>query len=371
MQMVYMPHIALGNVEEINIGDVKIWNFHKKATAYISDQILREHISEIIKSNIYEDNPITDVGIISIGSIDFRQFSQDELRTVQEASLLLFLSCLTCNSVLLHNPNGGHFMRTSENFDLQIQNFQPSDLNIAETSGFIVRCTRGGHKIGEKKFVAPSCILHPIDFRLDEELVEYTLRLKGVGGKRLFGRIIGAAELFRQSYYNHDNVSVEARVLLQIAAFEILLELSRQARRDFKGKVEKYCKLPGEQQYTYTYEVHGKKERERRTRKGIWADKFYTLRNHVIHGDKIRARDFIFMDTARHIDIAPMFFVLIIKNLINEKLNSHIFYDEITWSKEKIDQHQVKGFEYEPNIIRKALTEAKNVTNQYRFISIL
>jgi len=39
----------------------------------------------------------------------------------------------------------------------------------------------------------------------------------------------------------------------------------------------------------YKFQVWDKKLPESRTLKAIWADRFFTLRNHVIHGDTVHA----------------------------------------------------------------------------------
>jgi hypothetical protein len=92
MQLVYIPYLSLGQTEEIDIGDVKVWNFDKKASQYISDEKLKQLVQDIIESNIYDGNRVRDIGIISIGEPDFRTLNETEMRMVYEASLLLFLS---------------------------------------------------------------------------------------------------------------------------------------------------------------------------------------------------------------------------------------------------------------------------------------
>jgi hypothetical protein len=364
MELVYMPYLALWEVKEVKVGGAKIWNFDKMADIYIPDNGLRRQLRTIVESNISSDNnPIKGMGVISIGDIDFRELGERELQIVRETSLLLFLSALSRNIIRSKYTNAGHFMRTSENFDVMIQHFVPGEPYIAEISGQIVQQTRMGYKIGEKKFYAPSCVPRPLTFELDQTLIDNVIRLKDAKQKKLYKRILQATEFFRQSYYNHMNVSLTSMVLLHIAAFEVLLELSESnPRKDFKDKIENYCSLPSDRLYTNTYETRGGRQKEQRTMKGIWADKYYTLRNHIIHGEKIRGSDFIFRNTALHRDIAAMFFVLLVKMLINEKSGRriNIFYDEIVWHPSMVSGAWDKGFEYNENIIRKALDSVRS-----------
>jgi hypothetical protein len=249
-------------------------------------------------------------------------------------------------------------MRTSENFDLVLQNFELHNRHIAEMSGYIVTKQMMGYKIGEKRFHAPSCLLRPLDFRSDQELIQGIIKLRKIAGEAIFNRIVRATDYFRYSYYNNGvNISQQARVLLHIAAFETLLELPEvNPRKYFKQKIEDCCSLAGEKRYTNWYERKGGKKEEQRTIKGIWADKYYALRNHIVHGDEIHRRKFMFCG-ARHFDIATMFFVLLIKKLINEKLSRKIFYDEIVWNPAEVNGIMKKGFEYQENVLRKAFAQ--------------
>jgi hypothetical protein len=369
MQLVYIPYLAMNNVDEIDIGNVKVWNFSKSASTYISDTQIRRHVRRIVRSNICRGKIIDDAGIIAIGTIDFRALPAEELNAVYEASLILFLACLSHNVTSLRSANAGHFMMTSENFDIVRQNFVPGNLDIAETAGYIVTGLHGGFKLGKKKFYAPTCLIRPLNFNPDKELINGVLKLRyKKGSKKLFKRIIYSADLFRQSYYNHDNVSIQSRILLQMAAFEVLLDIAkRDQRKDFKNKIEKYCSLQNERRYVHYYVSHGRKMLDSsRNYKGKWADAFYSLRNRIIHGDNVAQREFVYRKSARHIDIATMFFILVIKKIINEILNDKIFYDEIRWWPKDMGTTTKRGFEYSDNRIYKALVQQQSIARKIK-----
>jgi len=63
-------------------------------------------------------------------------------------------------------------------------------------------------------------------------------------------------------------------------------------------------------------------------------------------------REFVFQRKQRHLDIAVMFFVLLVKELINEKLRrkSRYFTDNITWTKYFNGYETKEEFVYERNI---------------------
>lgn len=350
MQIIYFPYLSLDRQGEINFGDVKVWNFGKKARKYIPDKQLRAYLRKILYSNISHNKKIKDIGVLSIGDTDFRQFNQEEFDTANEIRLILFLSFLSLHNTVERKANAGWYMATSENLEFVIQNFEPYTEFISENTGSIINIGIGGYKIGEKKFYQPSYVIQPQRFSLDGLLIQQLLRLNKKGGKRLYHRILRATDLFFESYYNNPNVSRNARVLLQIAALETLLDLpSRSQRKDFKDKIENFCNLSKEKQYLHCYEDRGRKVPERRSIKAIWADAYYSLRNKIIHGDVVGSKDFAFKGKQRHIDIAILFFTLLIKRLINAKFKKKIFYDEIIWGKTKDGTDVYEGFIYQNN----------------------
>ncbi|MBE0434059.1 hypothetical protein IBX73_11430 [candidate division WOR-3 bacterium] len=203
-------------------------------------------------------------------------------------------------------------MATSENFEFIIRNFELDSDYYSETVGFVVQQSVAGYRINRDKFYAPRFMPMPLNFSFDEELMAQLLWLR-CNRKRLFQKILKAIDVFFEAYYNTPAVCPSARVLLQVNAFEILLDLS--SRTDFKNKLESLCTYKGEKKYSYYYEKHDPRikktvrEKERRTLKGIWADRFYVLRNHIIHGRVVKPMDFISRQHQRHFDIALLFWV--------------------------------------------------------------
>lgn len=183
----------------------------------------------------------------------------------------------------------------------------------------VVRVTHLGYKIGETEFLRPPHVLNPMRFRTDDKLLNQLDWLRQ-RQRALYRRIIRAAAVFLESYYNAPNVDIRARILLQAAAFEILLDLPEgAARQAFKDHVERLTNLAGERRFKYSFELpRGRKGKETRSVKGMWADRFFTLRNHIIHGESVRNTEYIFRGKQGHFIIAPLFFVFIIERLIDE-----------------------------------------------------
>jgi hypothetical protein len=360
LQMAYLPYISMDSQDEIQIGRVKIWNYSRKAAYYIKDIKLRQHIAKIIGLNRDRRDPINDIGIVSIDDIDFRQFTKAEMREIHEACTLLFLSVLS-SQFNLKGDNVGHFMRTSDNFRCVIQNFTVGDKYIAEIEGMIIRINAmnliKNVVIHKPRYV----VLNKFDFRYDPKLLENMVILKN-RRKSLFNRIVRATEVFKQSYYNSEDINLALRILSQMSSFETLLSLREPTRKNFKDKVELYCVTPSDKRYVHYYKNRGRKYNDiPRTIKGKWADSYYQLRNAITHGDIVKPNQFIFKGSMHHFDLAIMFFIVIIKKLINDGLKKKIFEVDIHWDKKKKDFEYVDRTGYSLYIkqLKKEIRDAK------------
>src|SRR5437588_9996933 len=113
MQLIYFPHLMLGNIDELSYGKIKVWNFQKKAAEYIPDETLRNKIKALLATNKYGGKPIQDMGILSIGDIDFQEATQEDMNTANEVKLILFLTYIAQNNVTAQGANAGHRIATS------------------------------------------------------------------------------------------------------------------------------------------------------------------------------------------------------------------------------------------------------------------
>ncbi len=329
----YFPYLCMRDVSEIDLGFIKIWNFSKKKDIYISNPNVKAKVARILQTHTSHWSPLEGIGIVSIGDTDFREFTSDELKNIRLARLILFLCFLSENNTHNPYPNVGHWMATSENFDVVFQNFLLDDEHISEQTGAIISFLTGGYKLGEVKFQKPGFVPTPMRFSVDNNLLKGFLELKNKK-PHLFNRIINASEIFLESYYNSPSVSRNARILLQMSAFEILLNLPEvQQRMYFKKAIRDYTVFSGEKVYTHYSERYGKKVKERLTKKEIWADTFYVLRNHIIHGANPSEKEFIFNRKQLHTDISLSFFILCIKKLIEKKLRKYPCENEIKWKR--------------------------------------
>jgi len=205
LQIAYLPYISMAPQDEIQVGRVRIWNYSMKTEEYIQDVDLRGHIDKIMGLNVHRGNPIRNIGIVSIGDIDFRPFSEDELHDIYEACIILFLSVLSYQMNLKGN-NVGFFTRTSENFRCVIQNLKLGDPHIAEMSGMIVNISNMDLISHVSINKPPYVVLDQFTFNYDSKLLDNLVRLK----KRKKDYIIASLE--RQKY--SARVITTARILV-------------------------------------------------------------------------------------------------------------------------------------------------------------
>lgn len=167
--------------------------------------------------------------------------------------------------------------------------------------------------------------------------------------KKLYERIIKAAAIFFESYYNDPNNSVNSRILLQASSFESLLNLSEgRGRADFKDIIRVNYFRSDSSLWRYSSErSNGQKATESEGVHVMWGDKFFTLRNHIIHGSNVKQREFNFMNKQRHTDIAAIFFISLVKRLINKKFGRTVFSDLIGWKRYSDGDLKFEGFSYE------------------------
>jgi len=348
-QLIFMPYLAMREEEPLKIGDVEIWNFEKQSSQ-ITDPAVRTRVGELLAMYRQagriptKSAQLRGIGIVSVGPRDFRQLSSSELDQIQAARTILFLCCLAKNSLL--GPRGGFMVYTSENFETIYQSFVLDSEYLSEASGVLIRIQLGGYKIGETVFTQPAYINTPTSFGYDEKLFTALVGLR-TNDPAMYRRVLRAGSVFFESYYNTPAVDISARILLQAVAFEVLLELPEaRQRQHLKTKIEKLANTANEKTHRYTFEMGNKKVRESRSLKVMWADRFYSLRNHIIHGAFVSRNEYNFLRTQHHLAIAPLMFTFVLKRLIDEVNvaagRPREFYERLDWG--VIDE----GDAYEP-----------------------
>lgn len=358
---VCLPYLNLGDTPEIDFGFAKIWNFNVLKEKYIPDQALREHVASILK-NYRVSYPhgkegeetyasVYGIGLISTDIPTRQQPDRIEKQKINDARLILFISFLARHNIVTRNVNTGHWMASSENYAPVYFSAVVGTKYMTEHTGFVVPSWHGGIEIDKNMLIRPKHIPTPT-FDVDTELLNALIKLR-LKHKRIFRRLMSAIEVFYESYYNSPEVSHNARILLQASAFEILLGVQNsEARKELKDYLRRVADYPEDRRFQYKSERrNGRRRIEIGTKKVMWADRFFTLRNHIAHGLVPKESEYYFGKWQRHFDIALYFFIFCLKRKIEEGLNKEIFGDDVVWKKWtddlQIPSKMYIGFEYD------------------------
>lgn len=332
--ILFYPYLSMKSEVEIDFGFAKIWNYANGSEANISDDAIRDQIATLMAPHRSRSGPIGDMGVFSCDEesvFDPEPLKPDILSRARECRLLLFLACVAYNNVRPSDSNAGHWSFTAENFSEIYQRFQVGSDLLAEYSGRIIQKSDMGLEISEYRVFRPSHVLTPIEFRYDSDLLSATLEMRA-RRPRAYQRILNSTERFLESYQNSDNMSQNSAILLQMSAFETLLSLpSSQQRKVFKDKIREFVDTPIDKAFVYSSERRAGPAKETGSRNVIWADRFYTLRNHIVHGKMPPNENYLFGFRSRmkqrHIDIALMFFVFLVTQQVEKSLRKQLFYN--------------------------------------------
>ena len=336
-----LPYINLGDMEKIDLGFATIWNFSRKAEEYIPDVPLQEQVARTLKSyrasypyphsgtDIY--HPINGIGMIDVGIESKNELDKESRQKANDARLMVFISFLARNNTITRNSNTGHSMASSENFAPVHFSVVVGSQYITEYNGFVVPSWHGGIDIDKNMVVRARHVPTP-RFNVEADMLNALIRLRQ-RKKRVFRKVVSAIEVFYESYYNSTEVSRNARILLQASAFEILLNSnSGNGREILKTFLKDNANYPDDRVLSYKSERrNGRMVSERGTVREKWADRFFTLRNHIIHGHVPKEKEYSFSDWQSHFDIALYFFVFCLKRKIEEHLDREIFGDDVDW----------------------------------------
>ena len=331
-QIAYFPYVFMGT-NPIEYEGVTLWNFSKEAERRLPDESTRAFITRLLQINVRRRQPIPNIGVVDIGAQGFEPFNPKQKKLIQEFRLVLFL-CTIAQSNIDSGPNAGLHMVTADNFTLIFQNFQLGNFSAGFSTGSIVRIRSGGGKISEAAHEKPPYVLDHASIHIDEALMECMAKVKK-RNPHTYHRILRAVEAFMGSYFNSDEMSFVGRILQQARAFEILLDLppGRTQRMVAKEKIERFCSPDNAKKVCYKFEKgHGQFEQEFGTMQKKWADRFFTLRNHIIHGQNVPESKLRFHGKL-HQDLALWFFLVSLKKLINQTLKKQRFYDVVKFEK--------------------------------------
>jgi hypothetical protein len=262
--------------------------------------------------------PLQNMGVMSVDGADFESLSAEAYAEAETLRRALFLACLSFNTSLV-DSNGVFMAYTADNFAFVRQDFESDTEHVVLEEGGIIAQRLFGFSVRTSRFQKPTYVQVPPTFHCDDPFLEAIEETRS-DDPILFERLISAAAPLLESYYNAPTHSVAARVLLQTAAFEALLDLpERGQRKVFRERMDHLLARPTDKRYTFGVELGGGNvATETGTLIALWADRFYTLRNRIVHGRGPASREYRFLRSQGHPLIAPMMFIAAAKSLLDE-----------------------------------------------------
>jgi len=328
-QIIFFPFLRFKTNFDLSFDRLNLENLEEFLSCRLTADSERSYIKRLLASNKIMGETNNEIKIIYNKKNEQLEPADDNtIRLIEEYKILLFISSVSACNINI-TKYSGHFIATSDSFSVVYQNFDFESEWTGFTAGGIIRNNSVGYKIDELIFEKPPFVrVNELSFDID--LFKCLKRSRKIS-TTFYRRITRSIESLMQGYHNSDDISNDVKILSIVRAFEILFDLpEREPRKYFKDKIEKYCQLVNERKYKYKFKVIKSLKESQGSIHQIWADRFYILRNHIIHGNSIKSNEYVFRGVS-HINIAVQFYIVALKNLLNELFDKKYFYDVIRY----------------------------------------
>ncbi len=280
----YMPWANLHS--EFSIGPVTFWPFSQMARQKISDNAIRDHLTRCFRC--YVDSygkPVDSLVVCSVGDIDFREPSSEELGLIRSAvDCLIFSAICTGTRSSVSADNNSMAPPTADRFALYSRDF------ILGRSGFGVRSEGMLNyftDMDEVRIAKPFAIRGLFDSESDQHLAAFSRVLDGKCSADFRERLFRSLEWFRLAHTMTDIGATTwlNRVVMMCTAFEILLQLpERNQKLEFARRIEA---MIATDRFLREKRRDDKGKVHEASRVGFWAKDFYDLRSRIAHGASI------------------------------------------------------------------------------------
>jgi|GEM_PF-1056479 len=351
-QVTFLPWYEIK--KNFSIGSVTLWPYYGNSNHFIKDKILGNWLDRYFQRYVdNNDKPVKSITICSINN-DFFSLSNDLDILRKTIDCLIFAAIAPQVVAGAAENNNTLAPPSSDLFELVTQRFETESDFISVAAGNRL-C--GGLQIENVRFSKPWSIGGPFS-KVDLKLVSGVQKLfKPCIPKNFRERVFRSLEWFRLAHSESDQVSILTRVVMMATAFEVLLGFeTNQKTKEFASQVENIIASD-----RFVLESRRFKEPVERSLAYWWAWDFYSLRNDIVHGNKIKPDDLLYKDWITHLivaDIVFYFFVLfhlVFNGLIGREASSLVEY-----------LSQVYGEPVEHELKYKMVSQLYNFTQAYR-----
>ncbi len=344
----------------LSIGPVTIapWKDIRGNVRVAERQFLNNYFARHIT---HDGRPVEDISIAMIDSDPLAELSPKQRAIIRRAiDALTFASIIPDLRTILSTANTSIGVPNSERFQLVTQMFKDTQPFVAISSGG----TRHTWGINEIHFCT-SWHAGSSHYRTDENLLTGLGKLlKGSRGAMFRERVFRAIEWFRLAHSGNDETSDQSRVVMMATAFEVLLEpadrfqkrlLMTQALHDLTARDNLKRKTLAISNKTITVNAVA-----------AWLDRFYRLRNDIVHGSRITPTQLAYPVLGRpwltHLRVAALvLWEAISWELANERLVGKKARDHANWLSRQFGKPRA-----EDSFVRKVMASMMGInTDEY------
>jgi hypothetical protein len=300
-----------GITTPINIGPVTITPWATVRTTIPSNarKFLDRYFNRYRTSS---NQAVTDISIASIAPNPLQDLTATEHTTIRraiDAFAFTTIAPTVRRQIATATATG---IPNSERFDLITQ-------HLTTYTNPITVVTRGMNhiwSIGKISFTEPWEAGGNTNEHDEEVLLGLGKLLSRKRNAHLRDRIFRTIEWFRLSNTGNPSTSNETRLVMKTTAFEVLLEPGREKRRDMTAALNALTTHKHARERTIT--ISNKQYKV--TEAAAWLDRAYKVRNAIIHGDTIQAKQFSYR-SSNHLDVADaVLYEAVIWALIHRRL---------------------------------------------------
>lgn len=289
-------HLAVGSVTIAPWADIRTQI--SDAERKFLDLYFRRHIT-------HDGHPVDHIAVAWTGSNPIAALNVPQRVLIRRAiDALIFVAITTTLKTIINTTNTSMGVPHSERFQLVTQVFKDTEPFVAVSSGG----TLHGWRLNDIHFCTPWHMGSALYSVNDDLLAALGKLLRRPRGAKQRERIFRALEWFRLAHSGNDETSDQSRVVMMATAFEILLEPADpfQKRRLMTQALHTLTDRDNLRQKTLKF---GKKK-IRVNAVAVWLDRFYQLRNAIVHGSRVTPSQLMYPVTGRpwltHLKVAAL-----------------------------------------------------------------
>lgn len=263
---------------------------------------------------------VSDIALVFSGNDAVADISSQQRQLLRRAvDALAFASILAHLRVIVRTQNTSFGVPNSERFQLITQNFAPGQYSVAVLSGGVTHAWT----LSAIHFCIPWCVGGSMD-QVDEDLLKALgLILNRRRGAALRERLFRALEWFRLAHTGSDDTDSTSRLVMMATAFEVLLEPPNPFQK--RSAMGEALTVLTERPNLKTKTVKIAKKTYKFNAPAVWLDKFYQIRNSIVHGDRVRQQSLRYAVSGRpwltHLHVADLvMWEIVVWELVTVKL---------------------------------------------------